>query len=574
MARLNTPIRTFGDHEANISAVAVFPDRQRIVTGSGDKTLRLWDLKTGTMLKKMEGHQTNVNALAVAQNGKLIASGDESGEVIAWHGETGDSLTLAVIKAHNSSISSLDFSPDGSVLATGSSEDKTKLWGTTAWHLQGKLNCGADVSCVRYSPAGAGELLAIASSNQIEIWNPRTERLVALLKGHESYALSLVWTPDGTRLLSAGDSYDPTIREWDTSTWNQVGPPWEGHTEDITSLAVNASGTIVASASIDNYICIWQLPLPPVNLKHTSSVQCVAFSMDGKHILSGGSDNKISEWAVSHKQVAQDSTDLKILAINTAVRDACIKGDLHTAEVLLTQEIDADSNTDYDSYANRSIVMVRKFDWDHALDDAIKSISIQPSLIGYISKGLALCRKQQLFDATKAFDFAFTYTNGDPKLAHYLFLIKAVALFNANAHEEAVLPVQELAARPNADPLACRIVEACLRLQLGNIATNGALHREAADHFTAAVNASASFSKLDVHSMYEDLALLFGWDLKSLWQTVNQQRCHALVGAGDVGSALEACLYMMDMSDERTKASFRAWIPALNGERSTLYITD
>ncbi|KIK48214.1 hypothetical protein CY34DRAFT_58269, partial [Suillus luteus UH-Slu-Lm8-n1] len=208
-------IRTFGDHQANISAVAVFPDRQRIVTGSDDKMLRLWDLKTGTMLKKMEGHQTSVNALAVARNGTLIASGDESGEVIAWHGETGESLTLAVIKAHSSGISSLDFSPDGSVLATGSSEDKTKLWGTTAWHLQGKLNCGADV---RFSPAGAGLLLAIASSNQIEIWNPCTERRIALLNGHESYALSLVWTPDGTRLLSAGDSYDPTIREWDPST--------------------------------------------------------------------------------------------------------------------------------------------------------------------------------------------------------------------------------------------------------------------------------------------------------------------------------------------------------------------
>jgi hypothetical protein len=62
-----------------------------------------------------------------------------------------------------------------------------------------------------------------------------------------------------------------------------------------------------------------------------------------------------------------------------AVRDACIIGDLHTAEVLLTQEIDADSNTDYHSYANRSIVMVRKLDWDHALDDAIKVRHADPS---------------------------------------------------------------------------------------------------------------------------------------------------------------------------------------------------
>lgn len=104
-------------------------------------------------------------------------------------------------------------------------------------------------------------------------------------------------------------------------------------------------------------------------------------------------------------------------------------------------------------------------------------------------------------------------------------------MFNANKDEEQLLLVQELAVRPNADPLACRVVEvsvmysikpgfvrslhfprfahqAYLRLQLGKIAMDGALHREAAAHFTAAVSASASFAKLDVHSMYEDFVVV------------------------------------------------------------------
>jgi hypothetical protein len=108
---------------------------------------------------------------------------------------------------------------------------------------------------------------------------------------------------------------------------------------------------------------------------------------------------------------------------------------------------------------------------------------------------------------------------------------QAIALFNANQDEEALLLVQELAARPNADPLACHVVEvsimylikpgfvcsshflrfahqACLRLQLGKIAMDGARHREAAVHFTAAVHASTSFAKLDIHSMYEDFVVV------------------------------------------------------------------
>jgi WD40 repeat protein len=81
-----TPLRTFGGHERTVNAVAVFPDRRRMVTGSDDRTLRLWDLETGVVLKKMEGHSNRVRALAVSRDGQIIASGDDGGEIITWHG--------------------------------------------------------------------------------------------------------------------------------------------------------------------------------------------------------------------------------------------------------------------------------------------------------------------------------------------------------------------------------------------------------------------------------------------------------------------------------------------------------
>jgi WD40 repeat protein len=81
-----TPLRTFEDHEYTVTAVAVFPDKRRMVTGSDDKTLCLWDLETGVVLKKMEGHHNWVWALAVSRDGQIIASGDSKGEIIAWHG--------------------------------------------------------------------------------------------------------------------------------------------------------------------------------------------------------------------------------------------------------------------------------------------------------------------------------------------------------------------------------------------------------------------------------------------------------------------------------------------------------
>jgi len=265
-----------------------------MVTGSEDKTLCLWDLETGVVLKKMEGHSNVVLGLAVSRDGQIIASSDKEGEVIAWQGETGESLTEP-ITAHSDRIWSVDFSPDGAVLATGSYDKTTKFWCTKTWQMQGEpIQCGNWVYCVRYSPSG--ELLAIATYNNIQIYNPGTREHVA---SFGRCSLSLAWTPDGTRLLSGGNDHSPTIREWDTLAWEQVGHPWEGHTQAIYAIDIHPAGTLVASASPDNHVRLWRLSdqRTIAIFEHSSRLRSVTFSSDGKHILSGGNDKKISEWA-------------------------------------------------------------------------------------------------------------------------------------------------------------------------------------------------------------------------------------------------------------------------------------
>lgn len=293
------PNRPFKGHESTVTAGTVFPDGRRMATGSYDKTLRLWDLKDGVVVKKMEGHQGCVRAVAGSGDGQLIASGDKNGELIAWDGDTGECLTEA-IKVHSDWLRSLDFSPDSKVLVTGSWDGTTKLWCTKTWKMQGNpMICGAAVNCVRYSPSG--ERVAIATHCDIQIWNPRTRKRIAKFKAANDWGWnsSLAWTPDGTRLLSGGSASDSTIREWDSSTWKQVGDPWRGHTDYISAIAVNPTGTLVASASSDNHVRLWRLWGQCIAIFMDSrSVSFVTFSADGRHVFSGGVDMKTSEWEV------------------------------------------------------------------------------------------------------------------------------------------------------------------------------------------------------------------------------------------------------------------------------------
>jgi WD40 repeat protein len=298
---ITTPLRKFKGHKESVTAVAVLPDKRRMITGSRDKTLCLWDLKTGVMLKKMEGHGGGVWGLAVSRDGRLIASGDAGGEAIVWHGKTGESP----IKFHSIFITSqsLDFPPDGTELATGSFDKMMKLQNTKTWQQQGNpIEHGSEVSCIRYSPSG--QLLAIATHLDIQIYNTGTRERVAFFKAHTGINHSLAWTPDGTHLLTGGDKDDPTIREWDTLTWQQVGDPWTGHTSYVNAIAIDPAGTLVASASYDKHVRLWQLidRRTIVIFKHSSLTACVSFSMDGKYILSGGGDKIISEWAVPNSK--------------------------------------------------------------------------------------------------------------------------------------------------------------------------------------------------------------------------------------------------------------------------------
>jgi tetratricopeptide (TPR) repeat protein len=217
--------------------------------------------------------------------------------------------------------------------------------------------------------------------------------------------------------------------------------------------------------------------------------------------------------------------------------------------------------------------MARKHDWDQALDDAVKSITIQPSLAGYIFKGIALCGQGHIRDARIAFDIASMFTNEDSKTVHFLLLVKTIALFGADQHEEAILLVQQLAtACPNNDTLACHVVEAYLHIQLGTNALNGELYNDAAVHFSVAASSSVLSSAGAIDSMYKDFIMLFGWDLKSLWQNAHQKHCDALRGAGRLEEALESFRSMMDMIDENAKARCFDWSNAFKQEYGALYL--
>ncbi|NET62232.1 MAG: WD40 repeat domain-containing protein [Symploca sp. SIO2E6] len=213
--------RTFLDHSSNILSLAITPDSKTLVTGALDG-IRLWDLQKQRPLYILNRFDHQTYALAINPEGSILASGHKFGTIKLWNLKTG--TLLGTIPAHtgasnqapgrsNRSVSVLAYTPDGNILVSGSYDRTIKVWnqqttGQLAYPpLRGHTG---PIEAIAIHPNG--EIIASASRDGVRLWNLQTGELLALLRGHGDWVKSLAFSHDG-RLLATG-GFDQSIRIW------------------------------------------------------------------------------------------------------------------------------------------------------------------------------------------------------------------------------------------------------------------------------------------------------------------------------------------------------------------------
>ncbi|KAF2740510.1 F-box/WD repeat-containing protein pof1 [Polyplosphaeria fusca] len=338
-------------HGDNILAVQFSPvNSSRMASGSGDKTVRVWDCDTNTPVHTLKGHSKWVLAVSYSPDGSLLASGGYDNDVRIWESDTGKQVG-GPLKGHTNFITSLSWEPyhlqepNRPRVASSSKDSTVRIWDAMSGRIDFALSGHkGNVTCVKWG--GTGKIYTSSHDKTLKVWNAATGTLLHTLSGHAHWVNHLALSTDFVlrtayhdhtrkvpptheerlakakarferaatiggeiveRLASASE--DCTLFLWTPLTSTKAVTRMTGHQKQINQVTFSPDGALLASAAWDNHVKLWSARDGTFLFTlraHVGPVYMASFSADSRLLASCSKDTTLKVWDLRTGKLKED----------------------------------------------------------------------------------------------------------------------------------------------------------------------------------------------------------------------------------------------------------------------------
>ncbi|KAG8867194.1 hypothetical protein FRC20_006482 [Serendipita sp. 405] len=289
-------------HDDLILSVAFSPDGQKVATGSFNKTIRIWNVvkrrshwmirlephlepqpepKLELMLKlELKGHGDGVWSLAFSPDGLKLVSGSSDNTIRIWNLQTRSHMIT--LEGHTHTVLSVTFSLDNQKVVSGSHDKTVRVWNFKKGEEEQKQIYNSSVWSVAFS-SNSSKIACGCSDGTIHVWDLEGGE-VTILQGHADAVLSVAFSPDNRKVVSG--SHDTTVRLWDLEAGREERRI-AGHTESVLVVTFRG-GDYVLSASYDNTYRTWSVQTGKqraIQDVFDGGVRSIALSSDNRSVV-------------------------------------------------------------------------------------------------------------------------------------------------------------------------------------------------------------------------------------------------------------------------------------------------
>eukprot|EP00039_Didymoeca_costata_P019277 m.336898 g.336898 ORF g.336898 m.336898 type:complete len:551 (+) comp17990_c0_seq1:71-1723(+) len=310
-ARLETSL---AGHRWTVSSLHFHPAGNMLVSGSFDRTIRIWDATDGKELRRLDRqqHTAPITCVKWHPNGALIASTSADNTTCLWDASTGKKMRT--LREHFGWVLSCSFAPDRTKLATASWDKTVRLWDPNTGELIATLrgHTKGVWACAFYPVGHTSALLASSGEDcTARLWDTRTRKVALTLSGgHADAVYDVAWSHNGAHVITS--SSDKTITVWDPKA-GKILKMLKHHDATVKSVSCSPSvqdnGISAAASAGGTSCCIWNPLAPNDNMIEElqlhdpgKEVECVDISSSGNLIATGSRDGKIKVCSMPYIQ--------------------------------------------------------------------------------------------------------------------------------------------------------------------------------------------------------------------------------------------------------------------------------